>query len=220
QAVRCRHGRAARKDAQPRVVRLLVCGLCLSGWGYRDQGIQRQGPGNPERLHLSHRWHRQAGSSDPGQVAILDERLWRGVLQHARQGRIRGHPRDAGQQSSPHLQQLHQFITNENWMNQKISDPYAPAIQQIAQRFKAVMESNLPISIAQAERQVHNVTPAEQKALSIAAFAGINKAPAYVSTPAPIEQIYRVSAILGGQETYSSNQLYQAENRANLRDLF
>lgn len=122
--------------------------------------------------------------------------------------------------AAPIFNSFDQFITNENWMNQKISDPYAPAIQQIAQRFKAVMESNLPISIAQAERQVHNVTPAEQKVLSIAAFAGINKAPAYVSTPAPIEQIYRVSAILGGQETYASNQLYQAENRANLRELF
>lgn len=122
--------------------------------------------------------------------------------------------------AAPIFNSFDQFISNRNWMGQKISDPYSPAIQQIAQRFKAVMESNLPISVAQAEKEVHGVTPAEQKALSIAAFAGINKAPAYVSTPAPIEQIYRVSAILGGQETYASTQLYHAENRANLRDLF
>lgn len=135
-------------------------------------------------------------------------------------GLFTGTKETAFNKAAPIFNSLDQFFSNHNWMGQKISDPYAPATQQIAQRFRAVMEGLEPISITQAERQVHDVTPAEQKALSVAAFAGITKAPEYVTTPAPIEQIYRVSAILGGQETYASTQLYQAENRANLRDLF
>lgn len=135
-------------------------------------------------------------------------------------GLFTGTKETAFNKAAPIFNSLDQFFSNHNWMGQKISDPYAPATQQIAQRFRAVMEGLEPISITQAERQVHDVTPAEQKALSAAAFAGITKAPEYVTTPAPIEQIYRVSAILGGEETYASNQLYQAENRASLRDLF
>lgn len=135
-------------------------------------------------------------------------------------GLLAGTKAVAMNKAAPIFSMLDELWTGKNWKDQEIRDPYAPFLQQTAQSFKAVMENDEPWSITQMTRKVPSETPEQQRDLSIAAGFGINRAPGYVTTPAPVEQIYRLGALAAGTHSWAAAQLYQAEHQAQLPELF
>lgn len=135
-------------------------------------------------------------------------------------GILGGTAQTLSNKSAPIWSMIHEMWTNEDWMGRPISDPFAPAVQQAAQKFKAVMHDEMPWSVAEALRPVPNVTPTQEKNFRVAAALGIDRAPEYVTTPPPIEQIYRVAALGGNSETYLNTVQYEAERQAGLKGLY